>query len=97
MSERSERPIQHSALRLGTRASELARTQSGLVADLLSERTGREVVLVPVRTEGDVTAAPLASLGGTGVLTVLGAVRWAQSGQAKSGQIGTAAEQSVFS
>jgi hydroxymethylbilane synthase len=54
-------------LRLGTRASELARTQSGLVAELLSERTGRDVVLVPVRTEGDVVTAPLASLGGTGV------------------------------
>jgi hydroxymethylbilane synthase len=54
-------------LRLGTRASELARTQSGLVAELLSERTGRDVVLVPVRTEGDAVSAPLASLGGTGV------------------------------
>jgi hydroxymethylbilane synthase len=56
-----------SVLRLGTRASELARTQSGLVAELLSERTGRDVRLVPVRTEGDVVATPLASLGGTGV------------------------------
>jgi hydroxymethylbilane synthase len=55
------------ALRLGTRASELARTQSGLVAELLSARTGRDVMLVPVRTEGDASAAPLASLGGTGV------------------------------
>ncbi|RNM16691.1 hydroxymethylbilane synthase [Nocardioides pocheonensis] len=54
-------------LRLGTRASELARTQSGLVAELLSERSGRDVALVPVRTEGDVATAPLASLGGTGV------------------------------
>jgi hydroxymethylbilane synthase len=54
-------------LRLGTRASELARTQSGLVAELLSERTGRDVVLVPVRTEGDAATGPLASLGGTGV------------------------------
>jgi hydroxymethylbilane synthase len=54
-------------LRLGTRASELARTQSGLVAELLSERTGRDVALVPVRTEGDLVSAPLASLGGTGV------------------------------
>jgi hydroxymethylbilane synthase len=54
-------------LRLGTRASELARTQSGLVAELLSERTGRDVMLVPVRTEGDAVAAPLATLGGTGV------------------------------
>ena len=54
-------------LRLGTRASELARTQSGLVAELLSERTGRDVALVPVRTEGDTATAPLATLGGTGV------------------------------
>jgi hydroxymethylbilane synthase len=54
-------------LRLGTRASELARTQSGLVAELLSERTGRDVMLVPVRTEGDLATAPLATLGGTGV------------------------------
>jgi hydroxymethylbilane synthase len=55
------------ALRLGTRASELARTQSGLVAELVTARTGRDVALVPVRTEGDVATGPLASLGGTGV------------------------------
>lgn len=55
------------ALRLGTRASALATTQSGLVADLIRERLGREVELVEVSTEGDRTAAPLATLGGTGV------------------------------
>lgn len=54
-------------LRLGTRASALARTQSQMTADLIAERTGREVVLVLVSTEGDVNTAPLASLGGTGV------------------------------
>lgn len=54
-------------LRLGTRASALARTQSQLVADLITARTGRAVELVTVRTEGDVATAPLASLGGTGV------------------------------
>jgi hydroxymethylbilane synthase len=54
-------------LRLGTRASELARTQSGLVAAALTEATGHAVELVPVRTEGDMATAPLASLGGTGV------------------------------
>lgn len=54
-------------LRLGTRASELARTQSGLIAALITERTGRTVELVTVSTEGDVNSAPLASLGGTGV------------------------------
>lgn len=54
-------------LRLGTRASALATTQSGLVADLIRQRLGREVELVTITTEGDVNAAPLATLGGTGV------------------------------
>jgi len=54
-------------LRLGTRASALATTQSGLVADLIREHLGREVELVEVSTEGDRSAAPLATLGGTGV------------------------------
>lgn len=56
-----------SVIRVGTRASTLARTQSAMVAEQLSERTGRDVVLVTVSTEGDVNTAPLASLGGTGV------------------------------
>ncbi len=54
-------------LRLGTRRSELATTQSSHVADLVRERLGRDVELVEVTTEGDVTSAPLAQLGGTGV------------------------------
>lgn len=54
-------------VRLGTRASLLATTQSGMVADLIRERLGREVELVHVSTEGDVNRAPLAQLGGTGV------------------------------
>jgi hydroxymethylbilane synthase len=54
-------------LRLGTRASALATTQSGLVADLIREHLGREVELVEVSTEGDRSSAPLATLGGTGV------------------------------
>lgn len=53
-------------LRLGTRRSLLAMTQSGLVTDALRAR-GHDVELVPIVTEGDVTSAPLASLGGTGV------------------------------
>jgi hydroxymethylbilane synthase len=56
-----------STLRLGTRASALATTQSGLVADMIRELLGREVELVEVSTEGDRSAAPLATLGGTGV------------------------------
>ncbi len=56
-----------SVLRLGTRASALAQAQSGLVAERLAAATGEEIVLVPVSTEGDVSTAPLETLGGTGV------------------------------
>ncbi len=55
------------ALRLGTRRSLLARSQSELVADRLRRATGREVDLVEITTEGDVSTAPLAQIGGTGV------------------------------
>src|SRR5690606_3859746 len=54
-------------LRLGTRRSLLATTQSKMVADRLTELTGRAVELVGVTTFGDVTRAHLAQLGGTGV------------------------------
>ncbi|GAB3558052.1 hydroxymethylbilane synthase [Spelaeicoccus albus] len=54
-------------IRLGTRRSALARTQSGLIADRLRELTGREVELVNVTTEGDTNRAPLTSMGGAGV------------------------------
>lgn len=54
-------------LRLGTRASTLATTQSRQVAETLTERLGVRVELVNVRTEGDTNRAPLATLGGTGV------------------------------
>jgi hydroxymethylbilane synthase len=60
-------------LRVGTRASLLARTQSELVAGWLRERLDRDVVLVEVTTEGDVSRAPLATIGGTGVF--VGALR----------------------
>jgi hydroxymethylbilane synthase len=60
-------------VRLGTRASLLARTQSGAVADALGVALGREVALVDVTTEGDVSRAPLATIGGTGVF--VGALR----------------------
>lgn len=55
------------ALRLGTRASLLATTQSGHVAEALRAATGRPVELVPITTAGDVLTGPLAQLGGTGV------------------------------
>ena len=56
-----------SAIRLGTRASLLATTQSQWVADRLQAALGREVELVEVTTDGDVSTRPLAQLGGTGV------------------------------
>ncbi|GIG28715.1 hydroxymethylbilane synthase [Cellulomonas marina] len=55
------------AVRIGTRASALARTQTGHVADALVALGCPAVETVHVRTEGDVSTAPLSSLGGTGV------------------------------
>ena len=54
-------------VRIGTRASALARTQSQIVADALTAATGLQTELVPIRTEGDTSPAPLAQIGGTGV------------------------------
>src|SRR4051794_33530192 len=54
-------------LRLGTRGSELARTQSQAVADAITAATGTPVELVHIVTEGDRSAASIAQLGGTGV------------------------------
>ena len=54
-------------LRLGTRASELARTQSQAVADAITAATGAPVELVPIVTKGDRSSAAIAQLGGTGV------------------------------
>ncbi|MGN7248079.1 hydroxymethylbilane synthase [Janibacter anophelis] len=54
------------SLRLGTRRSTLAMTQSGHVADAL-RAAGHEVELVEIVTEGDTNRASLASMGGTGV------------------------------
>jgi hydroxymethylbilane synthase len=56
-------PTARATLRLGTRRSALATTQSRWVADRLAFPTE----LVNVTTHGDVSTASLASLGGTGV------------------------------
>ncbi len=56
-----------SVLRLGTRGSALARSQSGWVAERL-RAAGHQVTLVEIQTEGDERPTePLASIGGTGV------------------------------
>ena len=54
-------------LRLGTRGSALARTQSQAVADAITAATGTPVELVHIVTEGDRSAAAITQLGGTGV------------------------------
>jgi hydroxymethylbilane synthase len=54
-------------LRLGSRRSPMAVAQSGNVARLLTERTGRQVEIVGVTTLGDVSREQLAQIGGTGV------------------------------
>jgi hydroxymethylbilane synthase len=54
-------------LRLGTRKSPMAMTQSGQVAAMITERTGRPVEIVGVTTLGDVSRAQLTQIGGTGV------------------------------
>jgi hydroxymethylbilane synthase len=54
-------------LRLGTRASELATTQSQTIADAITAATGATVELVRITTEGDRSAQAIQQLGGTGV------------------------------
>ncbi|MGI4895724.1 MAG: hydroxymethylbilane synthase, partial [Janthinobacterium lividum] len=53
-------------LRLGTRRSELATTQSSWVADAL-RANGSKVELVEITTHGDTSREPLVVIGGTGV------------------------------
>lgn len=67
MTTASQHPARETPLRLGTRASALATTQSGHVAARITELTGVEVELVTISTEGDRNQAPLTQIGGTGV------------------------------
>ena len=57
------------ALRVGTRASRLARAQTGDVIAALTGAApgGLDIVTVPISTEGDRSAAALSQIGGTGV------------------------------
>ena len=57
-------------VRIGTRASLLATTQSELVAAMVRDRLGRETELVEISTEGDRSQAsdtPIEQAGGTGI------------------------------
>ncbi len=55
------------AIRLASRSSRLALTQSGLIAESLTRLTGRTVRIVEVVSQGDVDRSPLTTIGGTGV------------------------------
>jgi hydroxymethylbilane synthase len=55
-------------LRLGTRASPLARWQADWVAGELRKR-GVEVELILISTQGDVKTGPLGQIGGQGLFT----------------------------
>jgi hydroxymethylbilane synthase len=59
--------VSTSTLRLGTRASQLATTQSQAVADAITAASGVPVELVHISTEGDRSSAAITQLGGTGV------------------------------
>jgi hydroxymethylbilane synthase len=54
-------------LRLGTRGSALALAQSGGIAATLIAELGRQVEMVTVQTQGDLSSAAIDQLGGTGV------------------------------
>ena len=60
-------------IRIGTRGSKLALTQTGMVADDLADATGVSTELVTITTEGDRSNEPLSRAGGTGLFT--GALR----------------------
>ncbi len=57
-------------IRVGTRGSALALTQTTTVAERVAELAGRDYELVRIRTEGDVLRGPLSQMGGTGVFVV---------------------------
>jgi hydroxymethylbilane synthase len=59
--------VSNTVLRLGTRKSPMAMAQSGQVARMITERTGRAVELVGMTSFGDITGAQLDQIGGQGV------------------------------
>jgi hydroxymethylbilane synthase len=54
-------------LRLGTRRSPMAMVQSQLVADAITRLSGRDVELVGITSQGDLSSQPVTQMGGTGV------------------------------
>ncbi|WP_459252987.1 hydroxymethylbilane synthase [Arthrobacter antibioticus] len=54
-------------VKIGTRGSRLALSQSGQITDQLSAVGGFAAELVPIKTDGDILTGPLSQMGGTGV------------------------------
>jgi hydroxymethylbilane synthase len=59
--------VSRTTLKVGTRRSLMAMTQTGQVAEMITSRTGLATELTGVTTFGDVSRAELATIGGTGV------------------------------
>jgi hydroxymethylbilane synthase len=59
--------VSRATLRVGTRRSLMAMTQTGLVAEMITSRIGLATEITGVTTFGDVSKAELATIGGTGV------------------------------
>lgn len=54
-------------VKIGTRGSKLALSQTGQITERLAAVGGFETEIVPVKTDGDVLTGPLSQMGGTGV------------------------------
>jgi hydroxymethylbilane synthase len=59
--------MDQATLRLGSRRSPMAMSQSRQIAELVTARTGRPVEIIGITTFGDVSRAQLTQIGGTGV------------------------------
>ncbi|PYI37138.1 hydroxymethylbilane synthase [Arthrobacter psychrolactophilus] len=55
------------SVKIGTRGSKLALSQTGQITEKLSVIGGFTAEIVPVKTEGDILTGPLSQMGGTGV------------------------------
>ncbi|MHA7268839.1 hydroxymethylbilane synthase [Arthrobacter sp. HLT1-20] len=56
-----------STVKIGTRGSKLALSQTQQITERLSAVGGFEAEIVPIKTDGDVLTGPLSQMGGTGV------------------------------
>jgi hydroxymethylbilane synthase len=59
--------VSRTVLKVGTRRSLMAMTQTRQVAEMITSRTGRATELTGVTTFGDVSSAEVGTIGGTGV------------------------------